>query len=70
MRRKNTPVYSYDREKREPALRCSICTGEQVAGFWNLEARRFEEVMLVRDEADLQEFRRMYGIAGDIRKIY
>ena len=70
MRKRNTPAYSYDREKREPALRCSICTGEQVAGFWDLENRRFEEVMLIRDGADLQEFRRMYGIAEEIRKIY
>ena len=70
MRRRNTPVYSYDREKKEPALRCSICTGEQVAGFWDLEARWFEEVMLIRGDADLQEFRRIYGITGEIRKIY
>ena len=59
MRRKNTPTYSYDREKKEPALRCSICTGERVAGFWDREARRFEEVMLVCDDADLREFCRM-----------
>ena len=70
MRKRNTPVYSYDREKKEPALRCSICTGEQVAGFWDLQARRFEEVMLIRGGDDLEEFCRMYGIAGEIRKIY
>ena len=70
MRKRNMPVYGYDREKKEPVLRCSICTGEQVAGFWDLDARRFEEVMLIRDDADLREFRGMYGIAGEIRKIY
>ena len=26
---------SYDKEKTKPAIRCSICTGEQVAGFLN-----------------------------------
>lgn len=70
MRRRNTPVYSYDRERKEPVLRCSICTGEQVAGFWDLQTKRFEEVMLVRDDADLREFRRMYGLSEEIRKIY
>ena len=70
MRRKNTQVQSYDREQKRPALRCSICTGEQVAGFWDLQARRFEEVMLIRGGDDLEEFCRMYGIAEEIRKIY
>ena len=70
MRKRNTPIYSYDPGKKEPALRCSICTGEQVAGFWDLETRRFEEVMLVRDDADLQAFCRMYGISEELRKIY
>ena len=70
MRRRSAPASGYDRERREPALRCSICTGEQVAGFWNLETKRFEEVMLIRGEADLQKFCRQYGVEGQIRKIY
>ena len=70
MRKRITPVYSYDRERKEPVLRCSICTGEQVAGFWDLRNNRFEEVMLIRGDADLREFRSMYGIDGELRKIY
>ena len=27
------PARSYDPATQQPALRCSICTGEQVAGF-------------------------------------
>ena len=70
MRKRKTPPASYDRARKEPALRCSICTGEQVAGFWDLTDRRFEEVMLIRNEADLREFCRQYGVTEPIRKIY
>ena len=61
---------SYDLALKRPAIRCSICTGEQVAGFKDLSDGRFEEVMLIRSSADLEEFRERYGITGDIEKIY
>lgn len=51
-------------------LRCSICTGEQVAGFRENATGSFHEIMLVRNEQDLDEFRKMYGVKGDIQKIY
>ena len=70
MRRKGMPAPGYDCERKEPALRCSICTGEQVAGFWDKRANRFEEVMLIRGEGDLREFCRLYGVEEPIRKIY
>ena len=53
-----------------PAIRCSICTGEQVAGFRHEETGRFEEVMLLRSPEDLECFRKLYGITGEIEKIY
>ena len=53
-----------------PAIRCSICTGEQVAGFRDGQTGRFEEVMLIRSPADLEEFKAKYGISGEIEKIY
>ncbi len=53
-----------------PAIRCSICTGEQVAGFRNSETGRFEEVMLLRSPGDLEWFKQQYGISGEIEKIY
>lgn len=52
-----------------PVIRCSICTGEQVAGF-RREDGRFEEVMLLRAPADLEAFKEAYGIRGEIEKIY
>ena len=53
-----------------PVIRCSICTGEQVAGFRNEETGRIEEVMLLRTPGDLERFRQEYGISGEIEKIY
>ena len=50
--------------------RCSICTGEQVAGFRHLEDGRFEEIMLIRDTGDLVTFKMKYGITEEIEKFY
>lgn len=39
--RKKQPVKKeYDRANQKPILRCSICTGEQVAGFKNIHTGR------------------------------
>ena len=60
----------FDDDSRTPVIRASICTGEQVAGFRDGETGRFEEVMLLRSPADLEAFRQVYGISGEIEKIY
>lgn len=52
-----------------PVIRCSICTGEQVAGFLDLHSGKFTEITLIRDEQDLERFKETYGIST-IRKIY
>lgn len=52
----------YDRTCQKPVLRCSICTGEQVAGFKNIHTGQFEEVMLIRNDRDLEQFCQLYGI--------
>ena len=61
---------TYDKTALIPVIRSSICTGEKVAGFQEISGGRFREVMLIRSEADLQEFRKRYGIEGAIRTIY
>ena len=61
---------AYDPEQKTPVIRCSICTGEQVAGFRRRDDGKFEEVMLLRNETDLETFRSGYGIEGPIEKIY
>ena len=60
----------YDPSIRRPAIRSSICTGEKVAGFENLQTEKFEEIQLIRNDKDLQEFKKRYGIEGEIRTIY
>ena len=67
---KHKPKRTFDDTVLTPVIRCSICTGEQVAGFRRKDTGAFEEVMLIRDEADLQAFREAYGITGGIKKIY
>lgn len=69
-KKKKPESKAYDPALKRPVLRCSICTGEQVAGFKNLSDGKFEEVMLIRNESDLQAFREQYGITGNIEKIY
>ncbi len=60
----------YDSQKLTPVIRCSICTGEQVAGFRDNATGRFTDVMLIKSSRDLDAFRKKYGIEGDIEKIY
>ena len=69
-RKTRKQAQSYDPAVRKPVIRCSICTGEQVAGFRHLEDGRFEEVMLIRGTEDLVTFKMKYGITGEIEKFY
>lgn len=52
----------YDKENLCPVLKCSICSGEQVAGFKNIHTGKFEDVMLIRDGKDLEKFMEVYDI--------
>ena len=55
------PARSYDPATQQPALRCSICTGEQVAGFISPDGH-FEDVQLIRTPQELDAFRARYSI--------
>ncbi len=68
--RKNTVRKTYDRDNQKPVLKCSICNGEQVAGFLNVHNNVFEDVMLIRNHDDLEHFKTQYGISEEIEKIY
>ena len=68
--KKKTEKKTYDNENKKPVLKCSICNGEQVAGFKDIHTGKFEEVMLIRGAADLEAFRSQYGIVEEIEKIY
>lgn len=68
-RQKGSPAVTYDPEHQKAVIRCSICTGEQVAGFQDMRSGKFEEVMLIRDQADLLHFKQQYNV-DEITKIY
>ena len=52
---------TYDKEKVKPAIRCSICTGEQVAGFLDKRSGKFYDIALLRELMDLENFNHCYG---------
>ncbi len=52
----------YDKGGKVPVIRCSVCTGEQVAGFRDPVSGKFGELMLLRDDRDLAEFLRRYQV--------
>ncbi len=68
--KQEAPAESFDPALFKPAVRSSICTGEKVAGFTETATGRFREIMLIKNEADLETFRKRYGITGEIRTIY
>ena len=51
--------HAYDGQ--QPAMKSSICTGETVAGFLD-DGGKFQEVMLIAQESDLELFCRKYGV--------
>ena len=63
-------VRRYDPDLQKPAIRCSICTGEQVAGFRDLKTGKFLEIQLIRKPEDLKRFMQEYGLKEEPEKIY
>lgn len=59
----------FNPDKQTAVIKCSICTGEQVAGFKSKEDGHFTEVMLIRTTADLENFKAIYDIK-EIKKEY
>lgn len=70
LKKAGSKALTYDRAIRKPILKCSICNGEQVAGFKNLQTGKFEEIMLIRNAADLRAFKERYGITEDMAREY
>ena len=56
--KKKTVIKTYDKENKKPVIKASICNGEQVAGFKDIHTGKIEEVMLIKSQADLDEFKR------------
>lgn len=64
-----TGIKQYDEKDWKPVIKCSICNGEQVAGFKDIHTGRFEEIMLIRNNEDLAAFKKSYGLT-DVSKEY
>ena len=61
---------TYDQANEKPVIRASICTGERTAGFQDIHTGKFTEVMLIRNDKDLNEFKKAYGIIDEVETIY
>ena len=60
---KKIKVIGYDKDNLKPVIRSSICTGEKVAGFRDVNTGKFTEIMLIRDNKDMDEFLTTYDIS-------
>lgn len=70
-KKKTIKQKTYDKAAKKPAVKSSICTGEKVAGFIDLSSGKFEDIMLLRNEEDLEIFLKMYGIEeNEIERIW
>lgn len=61
-KKKDSQKPVYDKIGKKPVIRASICTGEKVAGFRDEKTGRFEELMLIVEDKDLEEFLKLYGV--------
>lgn len=53
----------YDKDKFKPVIKVSICTGEKVAGFKDLQTGKFIETMLISNSKDMDTFLEEYDIS-------
>jgi len=60
---------AYNPTEYTAVIKASICNGEQVAGFKNKKTGQFTEVLLIRGDKDLEEFKKRYGVE-EIKKEY
>ena len=62
IKEKTQPKPEYDKENEIPVLRCSICNGEQVAGFRDRRSGHFREYSVIRSQQELETFRLQCGV--------
>ena len=68
-KKKRQPATFFDPDRYIPVLHCSICTGEQTAGFRDKVTGTFHDVMLIRNDRDLEEFKELYRV-DELKKEY
>lgn len=52
----------FDENKQYAVIKSSICTGEKVAGFKDKETGHFTEVMVIKNSADEERFKKTYDL--------
>ena len=67
--KKKSAQLSYDKEYETPAVKSSICTGEKTAGFIDNKTGKYRDVMLIKSDADIAEFKRQCGV-DEVKTIY
>ena len=60
--KKKIPAQTYDKSRKKPVIKASICNGEQIAGFKDLHTGKIEEVMLIKGPADLERFKKCMAL--------
>lgn len=67
--KKNTQSnIKYDPENQIPVIRCSICTGEQVAGFKDVRTGHFIDVCLIKSDKDIEDFKKLYNVDNIVKE--
>ena len=71
-KKKQEPVWpDFPSDRFEPVIRSSICTGEKTACMRELATGKLKEVMLIRNDSDLEEFCRFYHVSKDqLKTVY
>ena len=63
------PVIDYDPAYMEAILKCNTCNSDRVAGFRDTRTGQFTEVMNIRSDIDLADFKAAYGLES-VREVY
>lgn len=58
------PQIPYNPKTQRAVLKCSICNGEQVAGFKDKATGKFTEVCFIRDDKELDTFMELYDLSS------
>lgn len=58
------PKVEYNPDTQKPVLKCSICNGEQVAGFKDKATGKFTEVCLIKNDKELDAFMDVYNLTS------
>lgn len=66
---KKKEIIPFNPDTHRAVVHCSICTGEQVAGFKDRVTGKFTEVMLIKNDRDMDDFKKTYHLT-DVTKEY